>query len=604
MIAILGLLGIFQSVYLPGAICFNFFRIKTTLIIYLITVFSLSFAINSNLVFLLCYFKIYNQIAILTIFLFEILLFIYIKKINKKNILTDFCLNKDNKFNFENINIFSIKYNKIIKLIHIILYCMLFSIIVGRNGLANLGNVFLNADAVMSWNRWAVELATLGAPIDPRMYPQLLPSVISIPYVFMNDSWIQFFSFAICLIFPSWAILVCLTIFKKFPLSSFLSAITLYFWPIKKFNYYIGYVDLPITIFGFMVLAAVIWGYKESKIVRIKSFILASFFMGATCALKYAGFMLLLFFPLIIFDFKLLESIDKKLKFKLIILSFIIIAFFSLPWHIYNQIQILNGLTYDNTLDLVEQAHNNISFIQRIISVYDKYSVFYLLLVLIISCLFINKNKYITIFALSYSFIWLLLFSYDDRNFYLALPYISFSIGLSAQNLIYIYGKNFENINMIKRLPFFRYKYILSYLFAIIIVISLFYMIYNSNKIKSDLYKRQDRKVLFISNKKIDNTYVVNIFNNNPDAIIITNDYLIPFIVKGKKNNFIHYYPYNKFDYDIKNIQSIINNIGDKKIYIYFNEFVDKDFIYKLPSVFKPVFNAVGTFYLVNEKNN
>jgi hypothetical protein len=64
------------------------------------------------------------------------------------------------------------------------------------------GKVFSGWDAVVSWNRWAIEWATLGWPTSVWTYPQLLPAAYATTYTFIGTTDVQFFARAIAGLFP------------------------------------------------------------------------------------------------------------------------------------------------------------------------------------------------------------------------------------------------------------------------------------------------------------------------------------------------------------------------------------------------------------------
>ena len=65
------------------------------------------------------------------------------------------------------------------------------------------GDIFQEWDAVVSWNRWAIDWAANRLPRTTAEYPQLLPCNLSLSYVFIQDSSIWFFA-------KGWLFLFCL----------------------------------------------------------------------------------------------------------------------------------------------------------------------------------------------------------------------------------------------------------------------------------------------------------------------------------------------------------------------------------------------------------
>jgi hypothetical protein len=533
----------------------------------------------------------------LVFFIIELISLIFLAKSNKddnKNYVFEYDIFKDvdiiSKLN-KNIDI-----KLLSKLGYVILYLVLFIILASPAGLAGLGEIFLSGDSVVSWNRWAVELATIGDPLNPNRYPQLVPSILSIPYVFMNDTWIQFFSYAIMLIFPSCLILTCISIYKKFPISSFIIVIIFYLWPIKQFVHYIGYADFPVATLSFMAISALIWGYKEDEIVRKKCLIISAFFLGAACATKQSGLVLLLFYPFLIFEFKILNFTNKKY---MILSLLIIILFIAAPWNIYSEYLIKSNLSESNLNWLIEGIHRNRTYIERIIYAFKKYPTIIIFAIFAIPGLFIPFNRSISAFSLFYFIIWILFFSYDERNIYIIIPSLSFSIGLTLQYFkIRDNALTFLNFNFIYKIKFKPKKYLL-----IIIAIFLIVIIIKSDDINYFLNKRQDSKSLMIGNHKSDSIFIVNLLKTDDKIILISTDPGVQYLTKDIKNRILSYHTERDLDYSTKLLDKIINNYSDKIIYIYLDKRVNTEIVEVIKNKATLVFSGNGFLYKLNNYN-
>jgi hypothetical protein len=597
MLFILGLLGIIQAVYLPGIIVYNALKVKSTLPVYISSIFALSLAINSNLVFILCLIGQYNQNVMLIIFVIEIAIFVIQRKIFRDKTINISDINKFKIYNdINNINIIFGKNTKLILDIgKIILVLFLLSVMFNTTGFAGLGEIFVFEDSVKSWNRWAVELATLGYPELPFRYPQLLPAVLSLPYVFMDNTWIQFFSYAICLFFPSCFILACISIYDKFPFSSFLVVVILLLWPFKKFVHYIGYADIPVSFLGFLAVIAIIWGYKESEQVKLKCLILSAIFLGAAGAVKQAGLMLIICFPFVLLEFKAIRIYGKKLQ--LIILFVIIVVLFASPWNFYCEYLIRANKNFSNVNFLVEGIHANRSFIERIFHSASMYPGIYLLTLLSIPGLFIDKNRSISIFSIIYSIVWMFLFSYDARNYYIAIPFTAFSIGLTIQKILL---RLFER----KKLNTFNFKSIIKsyniyikYSVIVLICLVAIFSIIKSEKINLILYNRQDRKLLSLNYNRSDNIFIANLSKNDPNCIFITDDPIIGYLTPELKTRVISIYLNNDVNHDVLALKTITDKNSVKNIYLYLSSRAETSINDVLNNNLDLIFNGFGQVY-------
>ncbi|MDR0548669.1 MAG: hypothetical protein LBI10_04555 [Deltaproteobacteria bacterium] len=591
---------------MPGLIIYNLFNIKTRFNIFLIIVIGISLAVNSNIVLLLCLLNVYNKSSLLLLILIEFIFIIYFLFIKKKIKESTFIYL--NKFNYDNNNEISKNTNDrflyIVKYCHLVIFILFAYVLVSPAGLAGLGEIFKFADAVFSWNRWAVDLATTNKPVNPMGYPQLLPAIFSIPYVLMEDVWVQFFSYAICLIFPSYMFLIILSIFEKFPISSFITAVVVFLWPVQKFVHYAGYADFPVSIMGFLATGALLWGYKENEITRIKCLFLSVIFLGATGAIKQAGLLLLIFFPFIVYEFSILSSLKRNLKVKIIIAVAFITIFFALPWYIYYQYLLKIGQATSNFQALTQGMHENRTYLERFLLSISRWPGIFILCILGIPGLFVRENRFISAFGITYIVIWMFFYSYDARNSYLAIPFLAFSVGLSLQKFILSHYNFVNNLNFNFLIYINKHKSKFLLLFLIIFIILMPIIIYKSDNIDNSLYKRQDRKVLSINFNDRDYKFISNLLVTDPNFIIITNDQFLKFTSRNLKNR-LYYIEYNtSITMNIVNnyIDNTLINNPNKPVYLYFTDKLqnflnDKKFIDSTI-----IFNGRGTLYKVNNK--
>jgi hypothetical protein len=520
MLIILGIAGIFQAILIPGIIILNFLNLKLRLDRYCIIIFGLSIAFNSNLVFLLSILNIYTQKNIIIIFIAELLIYlIQVSKNNIKFIITNNI--------FKNLN-FDKNYSLLYILGYLIVALILFITIIGPVGISGLGGVFIFCDAVVSWNRWAIELATGSMPFNTAGYPQLLPAILSIPYVFMNDSWIQFFSVAISLSFASVLLLTSFSIYDKYPGPSLISAILFFLWPINKYSHYLGYADLPVMTVGFMSIATIIWSANDNlKDTKIKLLLISFVLVGASAALKQAGLLFILFFPLIMVE---LYYNKKILTYKFFIYYILIISFIVIPWYAYNQYLIMTNQTVSVVNWVTEGIHENRSLFARLFRVLTTWPGIFIATILSIPGLLISGNRAISLFAISYILTWGLFFSYDMRNAYFALPFLCFSIGLSSE-------KAFSLIKYGKMKHFYKDKNYFYFKIFILIIISFLTVIciLKSDDIKAKLYIRQNRKVIAINSSNKDNNYIINL-SKEDNIFFITNDLSTKYLTYDLRN--------------------------------------------------------------------
>ena len=488
-----------------------------------------------------------------------------------------------------------------LKTIYTILWLIFAIVIINPTGLAGIGEVFVSGDSVISWNRWAVEIATTGEPSHPNRYPELIPSILSIPYVFMNNVWIQFFSYAIMLFFPSCLILTCISIYHKFPLSALFSAILLFLWPIKKFVHYAGYADIPVATFSFMAISALIWGYKENESIRKKCLIISAFFLGAACETKQSGIILLFFYPLFILEFNLLKLTEKKLKLTCIVVLILILT--ALPWNLYNEYLVRAELSVSNLDYLTQGIHLNRSFAGRFFHAAVRFPGIFIAILLTIPGLFVSNNKIFSLFGIFYFIVWGLFFSYDARNFYIAIPFVAFSAGLTTQNLLITKNNTikskFIDFNILS-----SHKKMIYVIIAILITVSFSLLYIKSDKINIYLNKRQDRKLLLLGYHKADNVYIVNNFKPEDNFIFLSNNPDIQYLTKYMKDRVFFYFPVGDVNYDINQLNSIASGFKDKDIFVYLDDRARSEFVSQIGDKLSLVYSGNGVIYRYNNGHN
>lgn len=188
---ILILLGLTQALILPGLLCSYYvkgidFRDR------IILAGTLSLLVNYLIVWCLYLFNIYSQFSLLLIIAIEFLWALRIRSL----ILNDL---KD-IYRYFNKTFHSIVSKKSICFNHLlfILFCIYYFYLLKTNGFLT---VFTHWDAVVSWNRWALELHE-GTFQGSRGYPLAISILFSIVYTVANETNIQTLVKYVCVFWP------------------------------------------------------------------------------------------------------------------------------------------------------------------------------------------------------------------------------------------------------------------------------------------------------------------------------------------------------------------------------------------------------------------
>ncbi len=463
---VLGLLSVLQVTFLPGYLAINLLKIDSGKIRSLVLSFALSLIINHFIVFSLTALHIYNRWSIFFIFISECLLFIYFLK----HPLTG----KVHVARIRNI-LFPILPERA-SVYHIIIYLISAATLLYYTALFinNLGQVFNTHDDVVSWNRWAVDWYQGNFPRKTWHYPQLLPAVWSISYVFLGNSSIQFFAKAIMPLFPLFLLLLMLDLGLRtrqtgYILSTFITGALLYF--IMGGPQYLtsGYADVPVTYMAFLSVYLMLDAkYSESSSEIVKKLLIGSVCCGGAALTKQAGLYVAGIYPIL--SYLLVLRFKSGLKYSNSVIVFVLYSVISactLPWYLFTQWRIASGLEESEISYVTQGIHNGMSYWERFSDAFVKlehsfdslysivrwitfdtvYShvVIILISILMASCLIFSLRdslcRYIfMLVSVPFYIIWACFYSYDLRNLSLAIPFFGIGLGIGAQNLLDVFS--------------------------------------------------------------------------------------------------------------------------------------------------------------------
>ncbi len=515
------ILALAQTTFIPGYIAFNIFKIKTNILRKLIFIFSLSLIINYLIVFFLTSIKLYKYQTVYSIILVELIYLLFLRIKNNKKLT--------NKFHFKipNLNNLWQKQttgNKIALIFALISTSWVFLIFI-KNAL--FFNVFIRWDAIVSWNKWALDWYSNILPLKTMHYPQLIPANWSISYIILGEP-IQFIPkmimplFTLFILFLFWDLGITK---KNFG----------YIWAIPTTTLFIrhamggmiesGLVDLPVAFMTFCSIACILFIQDITNINLIKKYlILGSIISAGALITKQAGIIIVIIYPILMFI--LVKQIKTKDKLKILIIHIINILVIASPFYIYKKIQIMNKLDGSEISTVTNIIYKGSGLIQRFIysiKIFLSHNIVFLgdheiiknrslhifvgsILGLFYSILiwFSLKDKtFKTLFFsmfIPYSIFWALFLCYDFRNYAIAVPLYGLSLGLGINYLL-------NKIKIIKIKP-------------IIALIGIITLLYFNGKISStELLKKQNNEILKIGkyklNKKLKEYDYKNIIQGN-----------------------------------------------------------------------------------------
>ena len=513
--ALLGILSVIQAWFLPGILFTLFFK-KIKIIDNLVLSIPLSLVLNYLIVYSLVNFKLYNQKIFLLIITFEIIFIIFF--LFKRYKLNELLNTIDSFFSLDKSrNILKIDISLINLLILFLLTIYVFYF------LKNVGQSIHVGDPLDLWNHWALLWSKNIIPY-PTEYPQAVPILYSISYVLLNSYEVEFFTSAVCLIYPIWIFVIFFRLIYILPENKLIIKLSLIITSffilsiLRHYSLFIGYSD-PILILtsasaGFILIYDHI-EKKNNKVIKkdtLKNIIFISFIAAAPAITKQMGLLVSYIFPIFYF---LINFFEKKILYKNTIIIFLIVFLISITWYafpLYHYYQTDFESTKFSILS-ADSVKDSPSLISRLSHGFH-YLFWHFKYLVIILILFSLKNRFalkvFSLIVLPYFLIWALFFGADARNFVMVSPFLGFILSIGLKNFIEIFDH--INLKFIKIL-----KIILLTSFIILLALSI-------HKIKNDekiTFKSIESKMIR-GNRDI-NTLLYNIFNfSQPDFDIIS----------------------------------------------------------------------------------
>ncbi len=580
----LGILGILQVLFLPGAILLRIIQFKSRPVAVFMAVITSSLVINYCLVFLLTAIHLYPRPILIAIVLIEIGVLTYQYRFELQKPI-EFWLQKtrDSIFHtFSNLRAVYLPINEpsvfhfLIKFAFIGV-CLVLAYIslnwIVKLLLWNVGSVFNSYDSFAQWNRWALHWAANTLPNNTWRYPQLLPTNWSILFLMVGDTSIKFFAQSITPLFTLFILTMIVDLgFAKRNPGYFLGAVITYLTLKKFLGYFLiaALADMPSAFMAFSSIYLLLIFLSDTRTLKKKmNYGLLITISAAGCAVtKQVGFVFMLLFSIlfILFFIKPYYLHDKKMARNAVLIFLSIAIFIIVPWYLYKQIQIWQGLEKSEVQMIVgatEYAFRSVSLNNQLLAITQslgKY--FYLLIFILLMSFFVEPivRGMIWLVVLPLFVSWSLFVSYDFRNLALALPIFGICSGVSIQTLfVHIY-------QVLKRVLFSRISLgVVLTLFAVVIFL-LGMLVFTDGFIKT----RQNEKEMASFSPFINTNILPVVKNDSGDFSIIT-DYPLETIqeLAGKKNSFLFT--------SLSDYQLTINYNTAKNLYMLVPKHADKN---------------------------
>jgi hypothetical protein len=443
---LMGVIALFQVILLPGLIISILLGIRGVILTTLLS-FALSLLVNYQLVFVLTLAGFYTENAMLMVIIFEcfILIWLYFQRFRHKYISIK-------------LPKFSVGFSSYIILLFAAMAMFscwtLFELLLQRNP-----GIFEISDAVVSWNRWAVDWYNNRLPVLTWEYPQLIPANWSITYILttpqMSPVQVQFFAKAVMGLFPLGILLIFVDIFLRFRSLAALAAISVYAYLLTQLlgNYIgSGYVDIPVAFFMSLAAYLLLLFYKAALNFKAAFFAAGAVAAGAVLT-KQAGFFIVFFYFGVLAWLFLFSARQTAYKIRQAWFILLLICLLIVPWYMLKGIQIAQKVDESNIHYLISDIHVEKVPLQRLwIATTNKLPqalhinlqaptdmlgrisiligmVFFLLWA------FISQTGRLIILAiiLPYYLLWATFFSYDIRNIAPVIPFFAMAVGEGLQ---------------------------------------------------------------------------------------------------------------------------------------------------------------------------
>jgi hypothetical protein len=318
-----------------------------------------------------------------------------------------------------------------------LLYCLSFALeLVGR-----WPAPFEEWDAVINWNRWALDWTRGAWPEQTWGYPQLLPAAWSIVYLWQGSTEIEFLLRAWLGLFPLGLAWLCFSMFLHWrriaPLLAGVALLALLgssFAPVLDS----GYADVPLTFFtlltGHWVLRA---GRPEQQAWRW----LACACLAAAAALltKQGGVLAL---ALLLWGMWCHRSHTGLLFRVVLLLGALVLPWYGLQW--------LHGTGGDVSLYVTEAIYGGETRLQRLgralgtsfpallfpgMNAAVTKALTGLMVLAVVASLREARGRFCAATGTAWLLLWALYFSYDGRNLLPGLPFLLLAAAIGLEQL-------------------------------------------------------------------------------------------------------------------------------------------------------------------------
>ena len=450
----LGILSLFQLVFLPGLVVSQLTKLRGTGNIFLVSI-ALSPIINYIFVLTATALGIYNRQVTLIFFGIELMSLIYLNYpiFNKtlgqvldyqEGVLFFGEYLYENSKKMGRSGIFARIFLIVVLSLATVSVFYYISLYVGQNM-----STFTDWDAVVSWDRWAVDWYNNTFPVNTWHYPQLIPANWSLTYQFMGDSRIKFFAKEFMGFIEIYILVAIffLGIIKR-KVGYFFGVIFVAWLQWVFGSHGSGYVDTSVAFFSLSSVACLLIATSDNDQYKPTYIFIGAILAAGAAITKQAGLWMALIYPLLLL-FTSNKKENRKYVYRFIPGVLAIYTLIIFPWYGFKEYQIQTGNDHSeiNTVTSLaqqdrswdEQLNYSLELLQTKIT-YQSVSGKLIVILLGVLMLFAYTDRFyrylLVLIIIPFTLLWALYFSYDTRNLNLVVPLIGLTAGIGLQKTI------------------------------------------------------------------------------------------------------------------------------------------------------------------------
>ncbi len=516
-----GILSIVQVLFLPGFLLLFFLNMHKGILRCILLSCVLSLIINFFIVYLLTLLHLYTPFLVYCIVALELSVLVLFRNLHQQKYecfpSAEYALPK----------LSVIELLKKITVIHVMIFALVVLAIVFYFSLFyyNASSSFIFRDAVISFNRWAINWYHGILPTQTWDYPQLLSANWSLTYQFLLTDVVQLFANAVTGLFPLLVLFVLLDLgFRKKQLAYFIAIVfTAYLFRLS--NQTLQDANYVVAFFTLMSFYLLILAKDQINLEEAKKLIYLGAFTAAGAALsKQSGIFIAILYPLFVY---LIILKDKKIfrkPLRAIFACYLVILLLLLPWYAYKYMQIMLGKEHFAYSSLMVHVLYH-SYLQRVMfafhylinPLYGRVFGWILIPLFVVFGVFANKifRQVFFLFVFPYFLIWLFCFSYDPRNLDTIFPILAIVMGYGAALLIHLLGKHLSH-----RLKVGKFAAdVLIVAFCLVLVVVYYNQKYNSIY----LIQQQTRQQMRLGMRDLNASLYQYFAKTNYEGKILTN---------------------------------------------------------------------------------